>query len=161
MEPPGVHLLAGDTLPEPYRGLLRHNADMTTKLEAFHKEEIVLSVQHEEHGETWYHREVVLRGRSSNRPVEYGAIEIALDALSENLHDRIFQGMRPLGGILVDHGIEFVSRPEVFFKVDPCQFIANSLTCDRDVSFYGRVNRLSSLQGQIFAHVVEILPFHR
>ena len=29
VEPPRVHLLPGDRLPEPYRRLLRHNADMT------------------------------------------------------------------------------------------------------------------------------------
>ncbi len=158
VEPPRVHLLPGDRLPEPYRRLLRHNADMTTKLEEFHEEEIVLSVQREEHGKDWYHREVVLRSGRSNRPVEYGAIEIPLAAFREGLRARILEGKRPLGGLLVDHGVKFKSRPSGFFKVEPCSFIADALECEGSAQFYGRVNWLSFPDGRTFARVVEILP---
>ncbi len=158
LEPPRVNLLPSDKLPEPYRRLLMHNALMTTKLEAFHEEEIVLSVRHEEHSKDWYHREVVLRGMPSNRPVEYGAIDIALTAFPKELRAKILDGSRPLGGLLVDHTVDFESRPEAFFKVDPCHFIADSLECDRSAHFYGRVNQLSFRSGRTFAQVVEILP---
>ena len=156
---PVVNLLPGDELPEPYRRLLLHNTDMTTKLEGFHGDEIVLTVHHEIHLEGCYYREVVLRQKRSNRPVEYGAIEITLNALPKDIQAGVIEGKRPLGGILVDHKMAFESRPEVFFAVEPCAVIATALESDRQANLYGRVNRLTlTSSGEVFAHVVEILP---
>jgi chorismate-pyruvate lyase len=158
-ELPRFEVIQSEALPEPHRALLAHRSDMTTRLEAYHNEEISLCVRHEIKSDDTYDREVVLLTKRSKRPVEYGAIEISLAILPDEIQTGILAGNRPLGGILVDCGVVFESQPKVFFAVSPCPMITEALQLDADARLYGRVNRLAFRQsGKAFAHVVEILP---
>ena len=158
IELPRVRSLTGDELPEPAHHLLRHDSDMTSKLEAFHGEEISLNVLHELRSGTWYYREVVLRGKHSEIPFEYGAIEISLTNFPDDVRKGILQGVRPLGGILVEAGVAFNCQPTGYFAIDVNESIKNALELIGSPRLYGRVNRLFVPGREDLAHVVEILP---
>src|SRR5689334_16821112 len=82
---PSYEVIEGTAMPEPYRALLVHKGDMTSRLAAFFGGDIVLEVLHSEHAEEIYRREVVLHIEATDLPVEYGAIEIELGAFSGEL----------------------------------------------------------------------------
>ncbi len=107
---PAFEVLEGAAVPEPYRGLLVHEGDMTSRLEDFHGGAIVLEILHREApgrriGARW-----CCAWRTSGKAVEYGAIEINLAAFPEALRARIIEGHLPLGGLL-KRGGDGVSEP--------------------------------------------------
>jgi chorismate-pyruvate lyase len=148
----------GCDLPEPYRSLLVHENDMTPTLEAFHGDRIALEVlsQNLESAGLW--RLVVLRLQGSNRPVEFGAIVIQLEAFPTIARDRILEGRLPLGSIMAAYDVERVSRPESFFHIRADGAIAEALGTREGFWLYGRRNRLSTPDGRTLADIVEILP---
>ena len=81
-------------MPEPYRRLLVHNGDMTSRLEDFHGGPVELEVLHREHATEAYRREVLLRTVSGGEAVEYGAIEIDLAAFDRELRRRFSKATR-------------------------------------------------------------------
>src|SRR5215213_1525256 len=93
---PAYSVVSGAEVPEPYRQLLVHEGDMTSRLETFHRGEIVLTVLHRDETPAGYEREVVLRIEETALPVEYGAIEIDLDAFSPTLRKMILEEHLPL-----------------------------------------------------------------
>lgn len=152
-------LESGDRpMPEPYRSLLVHESDMTSTLERFHRERIILEpVASKEDGGSLY-RQVVLKGVRSRLPFEFGAIRIALQAFTDAAREEILAAEKPLGGILADHKVPYRSRPRCFFglRSDPC--MEELLELDRGHRLYGRQNVLWAPDGQKLAEVVEILP---
>ena len=74
--PPSFDAVAGPELPEPYRGLLVHERDMTSTLEAFVGQPLVLRVLRVHRSADCLHREVVLVGASDGTMAEFGAIRI-------------------------------------------------------------------------------------
>src|SRR3954467_137358 len=68
----------GVDIPQPYRALLVHDGDMTPTLENFHRGSLHLQVLRTRCEGDKYSREVVLRVDGSEKPVEFGAIEIDL-----------------------------------------------------------------------------------
>lgn len=150
--------LAGATMPEPYRGLLVHDVDMTSTLERHHAEAIELEVLERcLEGDVLY-REVVLLGESSRRPVEFGAIRIDLAAFAPAARERILEGRKPLGAILARHEVPYVSRPRLYFSLRSDALIDRALRLDGPVTLYGRRNVLADPGGRMLAEVVEILP---
>ena len=71
--------LAPDEVPEPYHGLLIHDGDMTSRLEAFHESSLVVSPIRSSSDGKSYFREVLLKTKEDERIVEYGGIEISLN----------------------------------------------------------------------------------
>ena len=156
---PAFHKRRGEEIPEPFRSLLVYDGDMTSKLECYHREAIALSVLRQCRKGDIYCREVVLYGAESRRPVEYGGIEIDLSLLPDQLHGVLLKGERPLGGVLLDSGIEFTSRPEFFFAIEPNRNMRASLGPIRGPFLFGRANglyRAVSPRAQ-FTRVIEIL----
>ena len=100
---PACEIIDGATLPEPYRTLLVHHGDMTSRLEEFHRGPMKLRVLHRETDGDAYRREVLLCAQDSGLPVEYGAIDINLGAFDEPLRVLILEGRQPLGGLLNRH----------------------------------------------------------
>src|SRR5947207_1011693 len=62
--------VAGEEMPQPYKGLLVHSTDMTPTLEAFYKQPMRLSVLTREQQDYSYLREVVLKSANDSQPVE-------------------------------------------------------------------------------------------
>ena len=95
---PPHEILDGAEVPEPYRTLLVHGGDMTSRLEEFHRAPMTLRVLHREEDERAYRREVLLCAKDSGLPVEYGAIEIQLEAFAPEMRGEILAGRLPLAG---------------------------------------------------------------
>lgn len=178
---PAVQELDSEALPQPYRDLLFHDRDMTSTLKRFHRADRiwVQALKRERQGDL-YHRLVVLRipdsaaasaaGSDSNsdvqdpasgRPVEFGAIRIHLDRFPGVARDWILEESKPLGRILLDAKIAYVSRPERFFKTVTDNWIGSALQMEEGQVVYGRCNVLwdGNSPGLALAEIVEILPF--
>jgi chorismate-pyruvate lyase len=154
---PAVELIAPDAMPEPYRSLLVHDGDMTSRLEAHHRGSLALRVLHREHTPGAYRREVILVVESSALPVEYGAIEINLDAFEPAVRDEIVRARLPLGGILNRHGVQYRSQPQAFFRLGSDAVMNGHFEVAGSHLFHGRSNLLLGPGGQLLARIVEVL----
>ena len=154
---PECEIIDGEAMPEPYRTLLVHNGDMTSRLEDFHGAPMTLRVLHRETGGDAYRREVLLCKADSGSPVEYGAIEIDLAAFDETLRAPILEGRQPLGGLLNDHGIRYRSEPRAFLKLAPDSLMDAHFDLDGAHTLYGRSNVLLGDGDRLLARIVEVL----
>ncbi len=154
---PVYELVEGEQLPEPYRRLLVHTGDMTSRLEAFHGGEIALECLHCEHTPGVYRREVALYVSGAGVPVEYGAIEIRLEAFAGELRDLIVQARLPLGGLLNRFGISYRSQPLAFIRLGGDPILRAYFAAPEAVEFYGRCNVLLGDGDVELARIVEVL----
>jgi chorismate-pyruvate lyase len=154
---PVIEPVDGALMPEPYRSLLVHHGDMTSRLEEFHHTALKLRALHVEETAQAYRREVLLCTCDTGMAVEYGAIEIRLEAFAESLRTEIVAAQRPLGGLLNAHGIDYRSEPRAFFRVLPDLTLCRYFGVEAAAGFYGRSNRLLTADGTIFARIVEVL----
>ena len=150
-------VLDGAAVPEPYRTLLVHRGDMTSRLEEFHDSPMILRVLHREEDGAAYRREVLLCAMNSGLPVEYGAIEIHLDAFAPELRAKILEGHLPLGGLLNRAGVRYRSEPRAFIKLAPDSAMNALFATDPANELYGRCNVLLGAQGETLARIVEVL----
>jgi chorismate-pyruvate lyase len=148
---------AGD-IPEPYKSLLVHKTDMTSKLEAFHKSKIHIEPLARHNTDNEYFREVVLVLEGSHTPVEFGAIKIILDLFPNEAQQEILKERRPLGQILTQHKITFASKPRAYLRVAADSFIQTALNLETEAFLYGRRNTLVDGWDRPLAEIVEILP---
>jgi chorismate-pyruvate lyase len=147
----------GAAMPDPYRSLLVHHGDMTSRLEQFHGSPMKLRILHIERTGSEYRREVLLCAQDSGLPVEYGAIEIHLDAFPEELREQIVEGRLPLGGLLNRANFTYSSSPRAFLRLLPDLSLSRLFGLDNSVSLYGRCNVLLDQTGAELAHIVEVL----
>ena len=154
---PACEIIDGAAIPEPYRTLLVHNGDMTSRLEEFHRAPMTLRVLHRETDGDAYRREVLLCKADSGLPVEYGAIEINLAAFAEPLRALILEGCQPLGGLLNSHGVRYRSEPRAFLKLAPDSVMDAHFDLDGAHTLYGRSNVLLGDGGRVLARIVEVL----
>ena len=155
---PEITEIAAAEIPQPQRGLLVHQRDMTTTLQTFHGARTHLRLLRTEAGNGIYQREVVLALDGSERPVEFGASSIRLERLPLAVQREILLAERPFGGLLVEHGVQFVSRPKAFIRVEADSLISRALELEGAGPLYGRCNALLTPQGDVLADIVEILP---
>lgn len=154
---PEYEMVDGAAMPEPYRRLLVHHGDMTSRLEAFWDGKIVLQVLHREHTPQAYRREVVLHIESNYLPVEYGAIEIDLTAFDGELQRLILEQHLPLGGLLNRFGIRYRSEPKGFIKLGADAMMQRLFRLPDAQEFYGRCNVLLGENDRVLARIVEVL----
>ena len=154
---PACEFIDGAVMPEPYRTLLVHHGDMTSRLEEFHGAPMKLRVLHRETGGDAYRREVLLCAQDSGLPVEYGAIEIHLDAFAEPLRALILEGRAPLGGLLNRHAIRYRSEPRAYLKLAPDSVMDAHFDLDGAHTLYGRSNVLLGDGDRVLARIVEVL----
>jgi len=145
-------------IPEPYRSLLVHEGDMTSRLEAHQECPIKVSCLRSSSNGKLYFREVMLQTEVDEKPTEYGAIEVNLNALPEEIRPLVLQARQPLGGILNDHRIPYSSAPRAFLKVVPDGPIVEAFGTVEADYLYGRSNVISGYNGDVIAQIVEILP---
>jgi len=154
---PEFEIVDGPEMEEPYRQLLVHNGDMTSRLEAFHGGNLVLELLHREHTPSAYRREVVLRLEKNGLPVEYGAIEIDLDSFEPDLRRQILEEHLPLGGLLNQYKIRYRSRPRAFFRIRVDAAMNALFGAPGPDGFLGRSNELLGEDGRVLARIVEVL----
>jgi len=154
---PTCEVIDGATMPEPYRSLLVHHGDMTSRLETFHDGGIVIEVLHQEQTAEAYRREVVLRVESSGLAVEYGAIEIHLDAFGEDLRRLILEHHLPLGGLLNRFKVNYRSEPKAFIRLGADPVMQRVFEAPEAREFFGRSNVLIGDGDQVLAQIVEVL----
>ena len=145
-------------LPEPYRTLLVHESDMTSTLENFYGERVHLKPHTRELRNGAYFRAVVLELDDSLRPAEFGCINIFLEPFPTKAREEILKAYRPLGRILKDFEIEYVSRPKAFLRIASDTLINRMLQLTGAHVLYGRRNTLSDARGNTLAEIIEILP---
>jgi hypothetical protein len=155
---PTVSRIPAEEVPDPYGRLLVGNHDMTPTLEAFHGDRIQLHLIERQRDDDALARMVVLTLDGSARPVEFGAILIHLPLFPPAARERILEGRCPLGTILATYCIEHVSRPQAFLRVTSDTRIEEALCLSGQRLLYGRRNVLLTLQNDILADIVELLP---
>jgi chorismate-pyruvate lyase len=154
---PDFELVDPKLLPAAAHRLLVHTGDMTSKLEEFFSEQMLLRVLRCDHTPDHYRREVILYCEKSGQPVEYGAIEIELASFDEPLRSEIVTGHLPLGGLLNHHGVRYRSQPRGFLRVAPDPHLAELFHLPAAVVLYGRTNQLLDAQDRVLARIVEVL----
>lgn len=158
VRPEALRALAPPELPERERQLLVHANDMTTTLATFHGSALSVDILHcRAQGEV-YLREVFLRTQPANRVVEYGVIAIALEQFDDDARQIIRAGRTPLGSLLHQFKIPFVSAPIGFFSVESESLAATRFALPPAATCYGRFNRLAKPSGEPLAWILEILP---
>ena len=155
---PPLDEIEAERIPEPYKSLLVHENDMTSTLEDFHKGTIHLRIVSKLQREDEYFREVALLVEGTEKPVEFGAIKIDLALFPEAARQQILEEHWPLGHILKEHEIRFVSQPRGFVRVASDKLINSVLNLTGAHLLYGRRNTLSTIGGKSIAEIVEILP---
>jgi chorismate-pyruvate lyase len=155
---PPLEQIDGQVVPEPYKTLLVHERDMTSTLESFHGAGVHLRMLGTARKGGDYFREVLLVLDGSERPVEFGAIQIHIDRFPEETRKEILQERFPLGHVLKDHNITFLSRPQAFLRIASDKLINEVLGLHGAHVLYGRRNTLLNPAGESLAEIVEILP---
>jgi hypothetical protein len=153
--------LKSDEVPEPYKGLLVHSADMTPTLENFYQQTLALSVLSSELEGDSYFREVVLRLAGDGRNVGYGVIRIFLGQFPPQARRRVLDERSPLGNILQTEGIAHMSWPQAFFRTRSDTHMHSVLGLTGPSELYGRRNVLVNGARHLLAEVIEVLaPVH-
>lgn len=156
--PPQLQVIDGAEMPEPYRTLLVHERDMTSTLEGFHGDQIILRVLGSRQDGGRYQREVVLLLEKTATPVEFGATHVRLDTLPAAARSLVIEARRPFGAILRDLAIPYRSRPKAYFRVPSDATMGAALGFAGHPVLYGRCNTISAPDGTAIADIVEILP---
>lgn len=154
---PPFTVLEPEALPEPARTLLVHRGDMTSRLEQHYGEKTLLRVLQCEQTDAAYRREVVLCLDTCGLPVEYGAIEICLEAFTGELRDLIVEARLPLGGLLNRFGFNYCSEPSAFLELTPEARMTALFGVTEAAELYGRCNTLTGKDGIVLARIVEVL----
>lgn len=155
---PVMDQIEPEQIPEPYRSLLVHDRDMTSRLEKFHKRKTHIRVLARHHHGLDYFREVVLELDGSLKAVEFGATKVNLGSVPSEAHEEILREQRPLGRILRNFDIAFSSRPGAWLRVAADSFIGGALRLAGAPSLFGRRNTLLNAWERPMAEIVEILP---
>ncbi len=152
-----VSVLEAEELPQPYRMLLAHDRDMTGTLETFFDQRVRLRVCVKRiEGQSLY-RQVVLEGERDGQPKEFGAIRIDLSCFDEPTREVVASCKVPLGRVLREHGVAYVSNPSAYLRVIPDETICRALNVTKG-PLYGRKNELTTPNGRAIAQIIEILP---
>ncbi len=151
-------VIPSEQLPQPYHKLLVHDRDMTGTLEAHFDEPMVLHVLKKRIDDGVLFRQVLLRGVNSGRTAEFGAIRIELDCFDPEARLLIEACHQPLGGILRERAIAYISAPSAFLQVEADSFVREALGAGLTTPLFGRKNTLTTADGRTMAQIIEVLP---
>ncbi len=154
---PRAELISGVSVPEPYRSLLVHQRDMTSTLEEFYGETMLLRVLHSSRPNGVYCREILLVCERTGRIAEYGSIRIFVERFEPVPRAEILSETRPLGATLRQHAVPYVSAPHAFFEIQADSVMSKHFNLATPAKLYGRKNRHSTPSGETLADIVEIL----
>ncbi len=143
----------------PYRELLCHDRDMTSTLSRFHGGVVELEIFQEPSDESCYVREVLLK--VGEKAVEYGLIRIHLENFPEELRAEILGRKKPLGRLLNESGLDYVSEPGGFLKIPSETFQPDFFPAASSKFLFGRYNTLFDQNRKVLARILEILPLEK
>jgi chorismate-pyruvate lyase len=155
--PPVARRTSASRIPSPYHGLLVHENEMTQTLERHVGGPVGIRVMSIVAAGPWYSRRVLMVEELSARPVAMGAVRIRLDAFSARIRARILRQQAPLGRILREAGVQYVSRPTAFFEVTPNAEMMGVFRMPEARTLYGRQTQLMLGDAKV-GDLVEILP---
>ncbi|MBX2850215.1 MAG: hypothetical protein KTR15_00550 [Phycisphaeraceae bacterium] len=150
-------ILEAEELAEPYRTLLAHDRDMTGTLETYFKQPMTLRVHVKKIEEDSLYRQVSLLCAEDSRPAEFGAIRIDLSCFDDETRGLVAACKVPLGRVLREHDVAYVSNPSAYLEVDPDELLCEALHVTQG-PLYGRKNELTMPDGRAIAQIIEILP---
>jgi len=154
---PPVDSLEPRDIPETYRNLLVHDRDMTPTLEDAYGQRIELRVLRHTLRDDLLSRQIVLALQGPGAAVVFGAIKIYLEHFPLGAKALVLEMKLPLGTILRAQGVEHVSRPAAYFRVQSDAVIQDALQLSEGTVLYGRQNVLLDSQRHTLARVLEIL----
>ncbi|HEX9842580.1 MAG TPA: hypothetical protein VGC20_07505 [bacterium] len=154
---PTAKAISPDSIPPPYRELLAHNHSMTATLERHFGVRVALRSMCRWSRGHWYYRRVVLTREDSGRPVEMGAIHMNLQSLSGRIRAQILRHEMPIGRVLDDGSVRYLSRPRKFLAITPNSEMMALFWMREPRTLYGRQTELS-VDGRAIGDIVEILP---
>ena len=149
-EPGGRPLLAGaehvpaSAVPEPYRGLLDHEAHMTVTMERFHGGPVAVRVLEEAWIEGDYCRKITLV-REPERPgedesvVQFGFVRFDLAHLDAAPREKILAGETPLGRVLIEYDVLREVELGALLKLVAGPGLAEHLRMPEGAATYGRL----------------------
>ena len=155
---PDIVPIKPERLPELEKNLLAHDVDMTSTLSKFHNSDLYVEVLDREINEDYVLRMVVLKTSNEHVPVEFGAIGIDLDKLPSEMAIEINDGCKPLGKLLGEYKIDYISNPLGYFKLKQNNLMSEILQCPLSEYLYGRCNKITDNNGYTIADIVEVLP---
>ncbi len=157
LEPPSARAVDASSIPDPYRDILVHETDMTGTLERHHGRRVLTRPLSAAVRGRWYARHVLLSCADTGRPFAMGAIRVRLDVFGARVQSQIRQSETPLGRVLSQSKLAFLSRPKVFLEVTPSAAMLGVFWMPAPVNLYGRQTELL-LDGEKIGDVVEVLP---
>jgi len=153
--PPTLERVESASVPQPYYDLLVHTVHMTVTVEWFYKDTVDVKVLEVHHLANSYARQIVLALRGSGAIVQYGLVDIKLDALSTVVRERILGGQTPLGRVLIEHDVLRHIEPAGYFRVTLNPAFQALLQTSQTVT-YGRMGMIYT-NHQPAISVLEIL----
>lgn len=157
VELPDWRVVAPDEIPAPYRSLLVHQQDMTSRLEHHYGGRVVLRALGTFTSRGWYFRRVLLVQEYTGRPVEMGAIRIKLEVFGARLRRQILRNEIPLGRLLRESRFAYTSHAKAFLAFEPSPEMMGVFWMREPRTLYGRCTEISSGNRKI-GDIVEVLP---
>lgn len=155
---PRIEAVSPAEVPEPYRTLLVHDADMTPTLEAHHRGTIHIEVWGRERRGDSYFREVVLRLDRDQRAVEFGANKVNLALFEPAVRRLILDEYLPLGHILHLRRVPHHGHPLGYLRIEADSLMNRAFRLKGQHTLYGRRNTIRDPQGRPLSEILEILP---
>jgi chorismate-pyruvate lyase len=136
---PEHEFIAGEEMPEPYRGLLVHEHHMTVTVEAYHKGPVDVRILARRQDGSVYARKILLVHQASGKVVQSGIVRIDLDLCSQPVREAILAGQTPLGRILIQHDVLRRIEPIAFLRIQSGPKPMEWFQLSKPASLYGRL----------------------
>jgi chorismate-pyruvate lyase len=125
-------------VPEPYRTLLVHDCHMTVSMENYHGSRVEVTVIQESRYGDSYCREICLARQLDAQVIQYGIVKMNLLHVGDEIRKEVESHAKPLGRILIDHGILRQVRLLSLYKVEVGEYLARVLQLRPGKSTFGR-----------------------
>jgi hypothetical protein len=153
---PDYELIAGEDMPQPYRGLLVHEHHMTVTVEAHHGGPVDVRVLEYRLDDDLYSRKILLVHQATRKVVQFGIVRIDLAKTTPAVRDAILARDTPVGRILIRHNVLRRIEPTAFLRITPgpAQMAWFGLT--EPAPFYGRL-AIIHFDGQPAVELLEVV----
>jgi chorismate-pyruvate lyase len=153
---PAHTFIAGEDMPEPYRGLLVHEHHMTVTVEAYHGGPVDVCILMRRRDGDFYARKILLVHRDSGKVVQSGIVRIDLSKCSEPVREAILAGQTPLGRILIEHDVLRRIEPTAYLRIIPGPNPMTWFGMSRPDPLYGRL-AIIHCDGQPAVELLEVV----
>jgi chorismate-pyruvate lyase len=157
VDPPKARMVSPEDLPPGLRKLLVHERSMTMTLERWFGRPIGLRTLSTLRKGSSFMRRVLLVRTDTGQPVAMGAARITLSDFAPRLRARILRNKVPLGRLLREAGVDYISRPRAFLAITPNHELMGVFWMREPSTLFGRRTELIH-GGRRIGDVVEILP---